>query len=387
MHIMDVTAKIQLTPRHQPSGMAIHFDADSLTFAEYVQRSIEMLRQVHADKADIEKIVAGNAPFELHPVGDFQVGSKKPYKRGVLLIHGLSDSPYQMRHLAAPFQRNGFSVMAILLPGHGTQPGDLLDVRWQAWAKAVAYGVACLNAEVDEIYLAGYSIGAALSIYHSAQDERVRGLFLFSPAIEIAAKARWANIHKFYSWLLPTEAWVNVMPDCDIYKYESFCKNAAAQAYALIRALPKKVPNIPIFTAASADDVTVYADATLRFMKQAQHPYSKLLWYAKENIDQHNVDWVNSVLLDQRILSSAHTAIVLPPEDVYYGAEGEYVNCLHYYPYDMGSYQACLAQRQNVRLGEVNEENLKQDLLRRLVFNPHYAEMENSMQKFIGRLP
>jgi esterase/lipase len=43
-----------------------------------------------------------------------------------------------MRHLADFFRQNGFRVMAVLLPGHGTQPGDLLDVTWQEWARPSA---------------------------------------------------------------------------------------------------------------------------------------------------------------------------------------------------------------------------------------------------------
>jgi len=37
--------------------------------------------------------------------------------------------------------------------------------------------------------------------------------------------------------------------------------------------------------------------------------------------------------------------------------------------------------------GEIHEQNLKHGLVRRLMFNPHYAEMEVSMKKFIEGLP
>lgn len=372
-----------LAARHQPSGVNSRFAGTGLPFAGYVQRTQAMLRQVHAGKEELEKIVSGNAPFELHPAGDFEKGRTRPYRRGVLLTHGLSDSPYHMRHLAAFFQRNGFRVMAVLLPGHGTQPGDLLHVRWQEWAKAVAYGADCLAAEVDELYLAGFSAGAALSVLRAARDERVRGLFLFSPAFEITSRARWANLHKFYSWMVPRAAWVGVMPDRDIYKYESFCKNAAAQMYALTQALPQRGVNIPVFAAASADDATVHSASTLRFMQRAHHPCSRLVWYATEKIEQHNVEWVNSSLPERRILSSAHTAIVIAPEDEHYGRAGNYVNCLHYYENDSERYLACLSQPQADWQGETTGQNLGYGLLRRLMYNPHYAEMEASMQKFI----
>ncbi|HEX5364092.1 MAG TPA: alpha/beta fold hydrolase, partial [Gallionella sp.] len=334
---------------------------------------------------DPDKVVAGNAPFELHPVGEPQSG--KPYRRGVLLTHGLSDSPYFMRHLAAFFQRNGFRVMVPLLPGHGTQPGDLLDLHWQEWAKTVRYGADRLSAEVDELYLAGYSAGAALSLLQSAQDERVRGLFLFAPALQIDARARWANMHRLYSGLLPQAAWLSLMPDRDLYKYESFCKNAAAQMYALTQALPQRGCDIPVFAAASADDATVHAAATLRFMRQACHPHRHLLWYATQppQVADERVEWIDSALPGQRILSSAHTAIVLAPEDAYYG--GEYVNCLHYYPHDMPRYTQCSETSRDVWRGEVTGENLQRGLLRRLMVNPHYAAMEKSMQRFIDGLP
>jgi alpha-beta hydrolase superfamily lysophospholipase len=304
-----------------------------------------------------------------------------------LLTHGLSDSPYHMRHIATFFQRNGFRVMAVLLPGHGTQPGDLLDVRWQEWAKAVRYGADCLASEVDELYLAGYSAGAALSVLQAMEDQRVRGLFLFSPAFEITSMAAWANLHKLYSWLMPRAAWVNVLPDSDLYKYESFCKNAAAQMYSLTRALPQRAMDIPVFAVASADDSTVHSAATLRFMRRARHPCSKLVWYATEKLEQQNLEWVSSVVPEKRILSSAHTGIVLPPEDTHYGAVGSYANCLHYFPHDMKGYAACMAQAQEVWHGEVHPQNLKHGVLRRLMYNPHYAAMEDSLRHFIEGLP
>lgn len=393
--------EVRLEARHRPSGENFRFIGEGLPFGEYVRRTTAMLRRVHAGRmhtepgsTDPEKVAAGNAPFELHPAGDAHKGRGKPYRRGVLLTHGLTDSPYFMRHLAAFFQRNGFRVMAPLLPGHGTQPGDLLHVRWREWMRAVHYGAGCLAAEVDELYLAGFSAGAALSLLQSAQDERVRGLFLFAPALEINPRARWANLHRLYSWLSPENAWVGIMPDRDPYKYESFCKNAAAQMYALTQALPECGRDIPMFAVASADDATVHAAATLRFMQQARYPHSRLVWYATQAPQgaAPHLEWIDSVLPEQRILSSAHTAIVLPPEDAHYGAAGDYVNCMHYYPRDMRSYGMCLASPHNecqgdAWQGEVTEQNLGRGLLRRLMYNPHFAAMEVSMQKFIEGLP
>jgi esterase/lipase len=385
-----------LEARHRPSGLNSHFNGDRLPFAAYVARNRDMLNRAHAGAHDLEKIVDGNAPFELKPSPGFPAGQQKPYRRGVLLTHGLTSSPYTMRHLAAFFQQNGFRVMVVLLPGHGTQPGDLLEVTWQEWAKTVAYGAYKLAEEVDEVYLAGYSIGGALSVYQSLRDSRVRGLFLFSPALKITRWAVLAKLHKLYSWLIPSAKWVDIMPDRDIYKYESFTKNAAAQTYALTRKLNARLQqqklDIPVFTIASEDDITVKTSAIMEFMARARHPASKLVLYTTEpekfppGILEGRLELVNSAIPAQKILSSAHTAIVVPPEDKHYGTAGEYSNCSHYYPDDMEKYDVCIKNSSTDFQGEITGKNLAAGILRRLMYNPNYAALEVSMQRFIDKL-
>lgn len=388
-----------LEARHRPSGLNSSFMGRGLSFADYVALSRDMLTSAHSalGAADLEKIVNGNAPFELKPAAGTMPGRSKPWRRGVLLTHGLTDSPYFMRHLARFFQHNGFRVMAILLPGHGTQPGDLLDISWREWAKAVAYGADRLAEETDEVYLAGYSAGGTLSVCQSLFDERVRGLFLFSPAFKVSSRAAYANLHKLYSWLIPSAKWVDIRPDRSLYKYESLPRNAAAQMHALTRKLDsflrEREVRIPVFAAASEDDVTANTPATLEFMAHAHHPSSRLVLYTT-NVQRHppgipaqRLELVNSVVPEQNILSSAHTAVVLAPDDSYYGMAGNYANSIHYFPGDMEKYHACNNNHGKVFQGEITEANLRAGTLRRLMYNPHFSALEISMKRFIDGLP
>lgn len=389
----------RLGKRHQLSGLNIRFSVGDRSFGDYVLRSHKMLELAHSGQSavDQKKIIEGNCPFELLPSMPGSAGRQKRYRRGVLLTHGLTDSPYLMRHLAAFFQRQGFRVMAILLPGHGTQPGDLLDVHWQDWADAVAFGTDRLGEEVDEIYLAGYSAGGALSVYQSLRDHRVRGLFLFSPAFKITSRAAWANLHKFYSWMNAEAKWVDIKPDLDIYKYESFPKNGAAQMYALTQAVNKRLSkqemNIPVFAAASLDDATVDASATVEFMEHAKHPINRLVLYTtdtagfRSGLATKNLELVNSVVPEKNIFSSAHTAIVIPPSDTHYGEAGDYANCLHYYPDAMEKYTACITHPESAQQGEVTESLLRSGMIRRLTYNPDFAGLMDSMSRFIDNLP
>ena len=388
---------ITLKARHRSSGLNSRFLGEP-TFAEYVQRTRDMLYQFHlrSASADLERVVEGNAPFELIPSAVGTAGKQKTYRRGILLTHGLSDSPYFMKYLAGFFQMNGFRVMAILLPGHGTQPGDLLDVRWQDWSDAVAYGTERLSEEVDEIYLGGYSAGATLSVNQSLYDDRVRGLFLFSPAFKISGRAALANLHKLYSWLIPSAMWVDIKPDLDIYKYESFPKNAATQMYALTKAVGAKLREsgvvIPVFAAASVDDSTVDPLATLHFIDCVRHPSCKLVFYTtnvsifSSEIAAGKIELVNSKFPEQKILSFAHTSIVISPCDEHYGMKGSYSNCIHYYPDQMEKFSACLKYPERDNQGEITGRNLQSGILRRLMYNPNIDELKISMQQFMDSL-
>ena len=397
-----------LEPRHYPSGYNRYVDFSHLAFADYISHTREMLFQFHsrAGAANIEKIVDGNAPFEMRPQDAHAGANLKSCRRGILLTHGLSDSPYFMKYLAMFFVEQGFRVMAILLPGHGTQPGDLLDANWQDWSGMVAYGVDRLAEEVEEVYLAGFSAGGALSVLHGLKDSRVRGLFLYSPALRISSRAALARFHKIYSWLIASGKWLEIKPDRDIYKYESFPKNAAAQMYALTRAvddlLHRHNINFPVFAAASADDTTVDVSATLEFIARSRHPSSKIVLYSADAEDISSkpdlnraigelsgttkLDVVGSKLPQQRILSFSHTSIVLPSDDEHYGASGDYSNCVHYYPGDFEKYTACNNNSREALQGEVTERNLKAGILRRLMYNPKFTDLKISMRKFIDDL-
>lgn len=393
-------SSLQLETRHRSSGLNQHFTDAQSTFSDYIAHSRSRIAQARAGLvADelVKKAVEGNSPFALSPAPGFAPGKTKNFQRGILLTHGLTDSPYFMRHLAAFFQENGFRVMAILLPGHGTQPGDLLDVRWQEWLKAVEYGVEQLALEADDVYLGGYSAGGALSVYQSLCDARVRGLFLFAPAFKVSNKAAFAHVHKAYSWLLPSAKWLGIKPDRDIYKYESFPKNAAAQMYALTQALRARMANakvsIPVFAAASQDDATVDTKAVVDFMVHAQHKANKLVYYFSDpaknptGFAKEKIELVNSVFPEQGIISSAHTAIVLHSEDAHYGAQGEYCNCIHYYPDAMEKYTACSLRSERVVQGEITAQNLQAGTVRRLMYNPNFAALKVAMRQFIDSLP
>ena len=65
---------------------------------------------------------------------------------GALLLHGLTDSPYSLRRPAEILHGQGYLVVGLRLPGHGTTPAGLVSVRAEDWMAATRIAVRHLAA-------------------------------------------------------------------------------------------------------------------------------------------------------------------------------------------------------------------------------------------------
>ncbi len=191
-----------------------------------------------------------NASFVLDP-------GKKSTKGVILLLHGLSDSPYHMRDLGKAFYDRGFYVLGLRLPGHGTLPTGLLDVTWQQWLKACDWGAEQVYRIAGErgdvpFYMGGFSTGGALVLnysYRAMDDKKLHKpgkLFLFSPAIGVSKLAIFSAWHKSISWHQSYEKlkWLDILPEYDPAKYNSFTKNAGRQIYLLTQDNKKRMAQL-----------------------------------------------------------------------------------------------------------------------------------------------
>lgn len=168
-------------------------------------------------------------------------------KGAVLLVHGLTDSPYMMRALADLCFERGLRVLCLRLPGHGTVPAGLVQATWQDWYAAVDLALRHLALAVPgkPLYACGFSTGAALltlqaiRALHDDTAPRLRRLFLVSAAIGVSDFAAIANVVSALSFVPYFERakWLDVLPEYDPYKYNSFPTNAGNQIWRLTQQL------------------------------------------------------------------------------------------------------------------------------------------------------
>jgi alpha-beta hydrolase superfamily lysophospholipase len=160
-----------------------------------------------------------------------------------------------MRGLAEYLHDRGWYVVVLRLPGHGTAPSGLLEVKWQDWAAAVRLAARDLVVTVGNdkpLVLGGFSTGGALAVeYALAQRQgeaipKPSKLLLFSPAIGVSSLARWASSVNTLSSLpgLHKLAWETLQPEYDPYKYNSFPVNAGAQIWKLTRRIDNQLSDL-----------------------------------------------------------------------------------------------------------------------------------------------
>lgn len=168
----------QIADHFTSSGYHDEINDNDPHFADYMSQVREIIREHHTHQPQFSQatIVEANSPFDW---------PTEKASRGVILIHGLTDSAFQMKDIGMFFKRQGFWVRGLTLPGHGTVPGDLTRVKLAAWQKALAYAVADLAKQVSNIYLCGYSTGGALALELALCLPQICGLILFAPALRL----------------------------------------------------------------------------------------------------------------------------------------------------------------------------------------------------------
>lgn len=352
------------------SGLNTDFPTDIADFGSYCshyQKIILTARENAAVDAS-EKTVLANCPYQLTPT--------QPNGKAMLFIHGLFDSPYYFSYIAKFFQRQGYSCHSILLPGHGSVPGDLLKVKASSWQQALQFGIENLKQTSQEIYLCGFSLGAALAIQHCQAHTDIAGLYLFAPGIRSRSlKAGLiAKLYPLYRHFSGNHHYLQKKPQINPVKYESMTYNGIYQALKTLAKVQLKDLKIPIFIACVDSDETVCFHAILNFFA-AQTAKKQLLIYSnnKQSLAGKNIIVKNSAYPEKNILDFSHTCLSIPASDPLLGENGSYQDFLHYND---------IPTAKNIFYGAIHKKNLAHHPLARLSYNPDFDNMLELIQGF-----
>ncbi|PBQ14674.1 alpha/beta hydrolase [Pseudomonas congelans] len=297
-------------------------------FEDYRQQTLELIRnQRNFQTADHQAELGWNAPRQWTPSGT--------PKGGVLLVHGLGDSAWSFHDVAQMLAAQGYLVRTVLLPGHGTKPEDMLDVRLEQWQQVVREQAQLLGREVPNVYLGGFSTGANLVLDYAYGHDEIAGLLLFSPAF---------RSNSGYAWLTPWIGWARpwlaapnegLRPMQTPVRYMNMPTNGFAQFYrssALAQdRLHQRRYDKPVFIAIAEHDSVLDTDYVLdNFSQRFSHPASRLIWYGDLPARAANTPRVEvrkDYLPEYRISRFSHMGLLFSANNPLYGVSGSQRIC------------------------------------------------------------
>jgi esterase/lipase len=315
-------------------------------------------------------------------IAELQTPFSYPAKKNmpsVLLIHGLSESPYSMRDIANKFIAQGYGVQSILLPGHGSNPQDLHDTHKEQWVRAVQYAFNRLKQKSEKVIIAGVSLGAALALNCAIDFTDVAALILIAPALEIAT--RKPTYMKLHNILLALKL-IHSENAYDYAKYSYSTTKTLRSALSIMRTIRLKIKNtkftIPIFGAVTLEDEVISARAVIDFFHNLDSCPHKLLCYTQQKMYSQNtsIDYIYSRDLPNRIINFSHTCLHIAPDNELYGVKGKYID-------HRNIFSTKKIKAKDIYFGSVHRKNLKFGRLARLRFNPQF---DNMMQECINFL-
>jgi alpha-beta hydrolase superfamily lysophospholipase len=361
--------------------------ADFETYIRDVSQEIRTHRLPFvASMADAElgKVV----PFRLPP----DQGCKKSAPRGIaVLVHGLSDTAFAMRDLAETLAKQCFEARALLLPGHGTRPADLMVVDHHDWLSHVEAALRQARSESPFVVVAGFSLGSALALTAATKSpDNVDAVIGLAPAYRIRSNflARQAR------WIATFRPWLDLGPREDFARYGAMPTRGIASTMAALGAMESQIRQrgpiqTPWMVVQSEDDEVVDLAWNRQFFDaNALNTHSLLLNYfsnTPERTASHRTFWLPASDTSMRVVGISHLAVHISPENPHYGESGTYRNCGSP-PFRKEEQVRACKQAQRVWYGVGGQSPPAGEAGARSTFNPHYPDLERRIGEFLYKV-
>jgi esterase/lipase len=344
------------------------------SFDAYLEETkLWLLENRHFVSNDKQKELDAVMPFELVP--------DNPNGAGILLVHGLSDSPYSFVDMAPILAEQGYLVRVILLPGHGSKPADLQLVELEDWNSIVEHHTKLLQSEVERVWLGGFSTGTNLVTHYAAtHSDDIEGLILVSTAYH--PRDPMAKYTPYAKWFTD---WVDQDVEDNHTRYTSFSMHGAATYYQSTKQVKQHIEDkqidLPTFMILSEADETIDSQyAVDSFTLTFNHPESRALWfgetaYADPRVTQYSMD-----LPHQNIISASHISPLFDIDNPTYKRDGEIRFCFDEQP----EIATVCETSDNVWFGAygLGDESTHRA---RLSWNPYFDETMESLIAFLEK--
>jgi len=205
---------------------------------------------------------------------------------GILLVHGFTGAPKEMRWMGEYLHRQGFTVLGVRLAGHATQPEDMIRSSYTDWLASVEDGYHLLSGAVKSIYVMGLSMGGVLTLataylpakglvalstpYALPADPRLRHIEWISKAVPFMPKG---DEEPGSGWF-DKESWKNHV------SYPQNPLHAVGELNKLLGVMQAALPKIqkPVLLIHSRDDNYVLKDSMQQIYDHLGTSAKQMLW-------------------------------------------------------------------------------------------------------------
>ena len=210
---------------------------------------------------------------------------------GVLLLHGWTGSPPEMQPLGAYLAAQGWTVHGPLLPGHGTQPEDMLRVTERDWIAAAAAAYAALAAECETVFAGGLSMGGLLALDLGATLSRPpTGIISMSAPIFITDWRRYLApaaplLTRFQPWSHKEATRHDVDPTTAtrLWDYRRYPTISGQHILRLMNRVRARLPQVraPLLVMQGRQDHTVVPASAQYIYDHVASPDKTLVWWER----------------------------------------------------------------------------------------------------------
>lgn len=202
---------------------------------------------------------------------------------GILLIHGFTGSPAEMRLLGNYLHQSGYTVYAPLLAGHGKTPEEMSRTDKEDWWKSVKEAYDFLkNDGYKKIIAIGLSMGGVLAL-KLAIEEKLLAVVPMNAPIFVHDKrmgwSRWLKYIKAYKVKTKKEKHIEE----HLASYDRTPIACVESLYSLIKEVKKSLAKvtIPIQVMQGKKDETVMFESANYIFEHVQSSENEIKWYEK----------------------------------------------------------------------------------------------------------
>jgi carboxylesterase len=185
--------------------------------------------------------------------------------KAILLIHGWTTTPYELRRLGRYLNEFGYTVSAPLLRGHGSVPKELEKANWTDWLVDIEKEFEILKNKYSKVFVGGTSIGSNLALILAKSHPEISGLILMAAPYKVKLESlsficakilrKIKPFHKKH--YPPTFGAVNTITR--LISYQTYPIKSALEIFQLVREAREIIPDIkqPCFLIQSSSDHVV----------------------------------------------------------------------------------------------------------------------------------